>query len=144
VAEMGCVWHIPYKDGIANDYFSTRWFTRNYFEKTGVTVHGVKEIADRIADDPIALSMFEEYGTNMGHFLAPWIRKFDAKVIVIGGNITGAFQLFGDQLLKALKENRLDIEVLLSDLKEDAAVIGSARLIVEDYWNSVKDLLKLM
>jgi glucokinase len=144
VPEMGCVWHIPFKEGIADDYFSTRWFTRNYSEKTGITVQGVKDIADRAGHDPVALAMFDEYGTDMGHFLAPWIRKFDAKVIVIGGNVTGAFHLFGRPLLSALAPGNPDITVLLSDLKEDAAIIGGARLMVNDYWNKIKDLTSKM
>jgi glucokinase len=144
VPQMGCVWHIPFKDGIADDYFSTRWFTRNYLAKTGKTVSGVKEIADAIDQEPAAMELFKEYGSNMGHFLAPWISKFDAKVIVMGGNVTGAFSLFGKYLLEALEENDLHVQVLLSELKEDAAVMGGARLLVEDYWVHVKDLLSKM
>lgn len=144
VPEMGCVWHIPFKDGIADDYFSTRWFIRTCFEKTGIVVRGVKDIADMVDSNPAALEMFEEYGSSMGHFLAPWIRKFNARVIVIGGNVTGAFHFFGNSLLGTFSQNNLDVEVLLSDLKEDAAVIGGARLMVEDYWNKVKGLLSLM
>jgi glucokinase len=144
VPQMGCVWHIPFKEGIADDYFSTRWFIRNYFEKTGKVASGVKEIADVIDREHVALKLFEEYGSNMGHFLAPWIKKFDAKVIVMGGNVTGAFNLFGEFLLKALADHDLKVQVLLSDLKEDAAIMGGARLLVEDYWIHVKDLLKKM
>jgi glucokinase len=144
VPEMGCVWHIPFREGIADDYFSTRWFTRMYLEKTGKTVEGVKDIAQTAESDAIAMELFKDYGSNMGRFLAPWIRKFDARVIVIGGNITGAYHLFGNHLLNSLDQEHLDVEVHLSDLKEDAAVIGSARLIVDDYWNKVKDLLSLM
>jgi len=144
VPEMGCVWHIPFKSGIADDYFSTRWFIKNYYEKTGTKVHGVKDIAGMADRDPAALAIFEEYGSNMGNFLAPWISKFDAKVIVIGGNVTGAFHLFGNPLLTALAQNNLVVEVLLSELKEDAAIIGGARLMVEEYWIKVKELLSKM
>lgn len=144
VPEMGCIWHIPFKDRIADDYFSTRWFIRNYADRSGIRVEGVKEIAGLAVSDPVAMELFSEYGSNMGHFMAPWIRNFDAKVIVIGGNITGAFHLFGSHLLSALGQNNLDLKVELSELKEDAAVIGGARLMVEDYWNKVKSLLSLM
>ena len=144
VPEMGCVWHIPYQNGIANDYFSTPWFTRKYFEKTGIVVDGVKEIADIALNDDYAMSLFIEYGSNMGEFLAPWIRKFDAEVIVIGGNITGAFQLFGDVLLSAIKRTNPGVKILLSDLKENAAVLGGVRLLDEAYWIKIKDLLSMM
>jgi hypothetical protein len=58
--------------------------------------------------------------------------------------VTGAFSLFGTHLHKALEEHGLDLSILLSDLKEDAAIIGGARLIVEDYWEKVKELLAKM
>jgi len=90
------------------------------------------------------MSLFIEYGSNMGEFLAPWIRKFDAEVIVIGGNITGAFRLFGDVLLSAIKKTNPDVKILLSDLKENAAVLGGVRLLDEAYWIKIKDLLSLM
>lgn len=144
VAELGCVWHIPFKEGIADDYFSTRWFIKNYKLKTGKIAGGVKDIADVVDTDPAAAALFEEYGTNMGNFLAPWIRKFDARVIVIGGNVTGAFNLFGNFLVKAMADQGLDVQVVLSDLKEDAAIIGGARLLVDEYWSKVKDLLSKM
>jgi glucokinase len=144
VPEMGCIWHIPYKESIANDYFSTHWFIGNWEQRTGSKAAGVKEIADQAGSEPIAMELFKEYGKGMGHFLAPWINKFDAQVIVIGGNITGAFGLFGGFLLDALQEHYLDVEVHLSELKEEAAILGGARLLVPDYWKDVKDLLSLM
>jgi glucokinase len=144
VPEMGCVWHIPLKDGIADDYFSTRWFTRNFRARTGIEVQGVKEISDLVGEIPATLGLFEEYGTNMGQFLAPWIRKFGARVIVIGGNITGAYPYFGHHIENAFREQGLQVDILISDLKENAAVMGGARLIVEGYWQNVKELLSLM
>jgi glucokinase len=144
VPEMGCVWHLPYKKSIANDYFSTPWFTGSYFEKTGIALTGVKEIAGLAAKEPAALSLFREYGSNMGEFLAPRIRKFGAEIIVIGGNITGSFNLFKDEMMDAFSKNNLKIEVILSDLKENAAIIGGSRLLAEDYWIKIKDLLYKM
>jgi glucokinase len=144
VPEMGCVWHLPFKNGIANDYFSTPWFIRNYMERTGHTVSGVKELHDRASHDSMAMELFEEYGANMGRFLSRWVRQFNAKIIVIGGNITGAFDLFGRILKEELIKDNTDVEVLLSDLKEDAAVLGGARLITEEYWKKVEGLLPLM
>jgi glucokinase len=104
----------------------------------------VKELAEAAVHDPVAQVLFEEYGTGMGRFLAPWIHQFNAKVIVIGGNITGAYSLFGHHLLDTLKQSGIEVPVLISDLKEDAAVIGGARLIVDEYYHKVKELLSLM
>lgn len=144
VPQMGCVWHLPFKEGIADDYFSTRWFTGSFLKRTGGQVSGVKEIAGLVSVEPSAGELFKEYGTNMGSFLAPWIRQFNAKVIVIGGNITGAYTLFGHYLEDSLAKEGVHAVILISELKEDAAVIGSARLVVDEYYQKVKELLSLM
>jgi len=140
----GCMWHLRFKEGIADDYFSTRWFTRSYEALTGIRVQGVKEIAEVFETDAASRKLFIEYGTNMGHFLTPWVKKFGAEVIVIGGNITGSYDLFGQYFQKTLLKNGAKADIRVSELKESAAIIGSARLIDEGYWNQVKDLLSKM
>jgi glucokinase len=144
VPELGCVWHLPFGEGIADDYFSTRWFEKSYLKLGGRQVNGVKEIAGLFDNDIIARRLLIEYGTNMGDFLAPWIKKFDAGHIIIGGNITGAFDRFGSFLLKTLSDHTINIPVSLSILKENAAIIGSARLIDDAFYLKVKPLLAKM
>jgi len=144
VPEMGCVWHLPFQDGIADDYFSTRWFERSYLKLAGKQVDGVKEISELFDYDNVAHDLLIEYGTNMGDFLAPWIKKFDAGHIVIGGNITGAFDKFGNYLMQSLTNHEIAAGVSLSILRENAAIIGSARLIDEEFFVKVEPLLSKM
>jgi glucokinase len=144
VPQLGCVWHLHYKEGIADDYFSTRWFVKRYREKTGLEVDGVKPIADAARKNEIAMSLFIEYGHNMGEFFSPWLKKFDAGVLVIGGNIAGAYNLFGPSFEKALRINGVGTEIKLSALKEDAAIIGSARMLEPEYWEKIKPILSKM
>ncbi len=144
VPEMGCVWHLPFGSGIADDYFSTRWFEKSYFLHTGKKVNGVKEIANLYDTDEFAKGLLHEYGNNMGVFLSPWIQKFEGQHIVIGGNITGAYDKFGKSLTNALASHGCHAEVSLSLLKENAAIIGAARLIDEVFFADVKPLLSKM
>lgn len=144
VPQYGCVWHLPFGDGIADDYFSTRWFEKSYLKLSGRKVKGVKEISDLFDSDEIARKLLIEYGSNMGDFLAPWIKKFGAQHIVIGGNITGAYNKFGKYLEQSLKNQQVDCGVSLSVLKENAAIIGSARLIDAEFFAKVKELLPKM
>jgi len=144
VPEMGCVWHLPFQEGIADDYFSTRWFEKSYLKLAGRQVNGVKEISELFDTDEVARKLLIEYGTNMGDFLAPWIKKFDAGQIVIGGNITGAFDKFGSYLMQSLTNHHVKTSVALSELKENAAIIGSARLVDDSFFAKVKDLLSKM
>lgn len=144
VPKLGCIYHIPYKDGIADDYFSTRWFIGEYKRITGKDVSGVKELAKLAASDKVAKDLFTEFGDKSALFLTPWIKKFRAEILVIGGNISQAWELFGDVFESRLKKEKCDVVVALSKLKEDAALMGSAYLLDDDFWKSVQHALPLM
>ncbi len=142
--KMGCVWHLPYKDAIADEYFSTRWFVRSYAALTGENLPGVKEIADVARQDPKIAALFAEYGAGIGAFLGPWLKTFGAEVLVIGGNTVGASDLFLPAFEKALAELECTTRIEWSELKEDAAVIGSARLLEPAYWTRIYSLIEKM
>lgn len=144
VPKMGCVYHIPYKEGIADDYFSTRWFLGRYKSLTGEGLKGVKELADIAITDRVAAGLFTEFGTELGVFLAPFLKKFNAEMLVIGGNISNAYDLFGDVFEGSLKKEHCTCKVALSKLKEDAALLGSAYLLDDNFWKSVQHALPLM
>ncbi len=144
VPKLGCIYHIPYKDGIADDYFSTRWFLGEYKRITGKEVSGVKELAKLAASEKVVKDLFTEFGDKSALFLAPWIKKFRAEILVIGGNISQAWELFGDVFESRLKKENCDVVVALSKLKEDAALLGSAYLLDNDFWKSVQHALPLM
>jgi glucokinase len=144
VPRLGCIYHLPFNGDIADESFSTRWFLRNYKTLTGKDVQGVKELADLAATDKTAMNLFTSYGDNMGIFLAPWLIKFRAEILVIGGNISNAYNLFGNIFEERLRKEKCDCKVELSALKEDAAMLGSAYLFNEDFWKAVQHALPLM
>lgn len=141
VPEMGYVYHIPYKNGIADDYFSTRWFIKEYFNRTSIKVSGVKEIADSAKSKCDALQLFEDFGHDIGVFMAPLLQKFDAECLVIGGNVSGAYSLFGPSFENALHDSGVSVEIAISELMESAAMAGSARLLDENIWKGVEPLV---
>lgn len=142
VAPHGCFWHLPLKGKIVDDHFSTRWFISSFAEKTGKTVSGVKDISD-LADqgDALALGLFENYGRGFGEFMAPWVEKFQPGVIVFGGNIARAYRHFQKAFESELAGCRLVPEIRISNLMEDAALLGGALLFDENYWQKVYDRL---
>jgi len=144
VPKLGCVYHLPYGDNIADDYFSTRWFLGQYKKLTGKDLSGVKELADRAGSDNIVKDLFAEFGNNLANFLAPWLKKFKAEIVVVGGNISNAYNLFGEIFEAGLEREGCSCKVALSELKEDAALIGGAYLMNEDFWKSVQHALPLM
>ena len=144
IPDMGCVWYLPFKEGNADDYFSTRGFLNRYFEKTGTQLSGVKEMAELAGKDAVAKSLFDDFGKQLGIFLCPWLLKFGVEILVIGGNISYAFPLFGESLKEYLKMHNAGIRIAVSELRESAAMIGSAVLVDETYFERVKLLLPQM
>jgi len=144
VPKLGCIYHLPYKEGIADDYFSTRGLLSRYKKLSGKELSGVKELAAIAGKDKIAADLFTDFGDNAGLFLAPWLKKFRAEILVVGGNISHAYNLFGDVFENRLKKENCFCEVAISKLKEDAALLGSAYLLDDDFWKSVQHALPLM
>lgn len=144
VPKMGCVYHLPYGNGIADDYFSTRWFISRYREVTGQEAAGVREVAIMAGRAPEVLEIFREFGRALGQFLAPWLIKFGAEILVIGGNVSNAYNLFGPAMEEAMIKEGCHVQTAISELKEDAALLGSAYLLNEDFWKAVQPALPLM
>ncbi|MBT8298747.1 MAG: ROK family protein [Maribacter sp.] len=142
VPEGGCLWDKPYKSGISDDYFSTRWCIDRYHQLSLHLMQGVKEIA--AANNAHSRSVFNEFGSNMADFMIPFIEKFQPEIIVLGGNISKASHLFLPSFKRELQKNNLGLDFEISDLMEDAAIIGSSRLFESHFWNSVKDNLPVL
>ena len=144
VPKLGCIYHLPYKDGIADDYFSTRGLLSRYKKLTGKELSGVKELSALAATDKQVRELFIDFGDNAGMFLAPWLKRFRAEILVIGGNISHAYNLFGEVFEERLRKENCFCKVAISKLKEDAALLGSAFLLDDNFWKSVQHALPLM
>lgn len=128
------LWCAPFKDGIAEDYLSTRWFAGRYFELSGNTVKGVKDLAQLAVEDPVALQPFKEFGKNLALFLNDLINTFAPEAIVLGGNIANAFHLFESALLSNLVVQGKPPRIVKAKLGESAALIGAASC-----WSEVEE-----
>lgn len=124
----GFLYHIPYGESMADDYFSTRWFQKEYLEREGKKLTGVKELFELAKTDAVALDIFKTFGKNLGAFLASWLRNYNAEGLVIGGNISAAHSLFLNELKQEFQKDSLNVSVYVSHQQEDASLIGSASL----------------
>ncbi len=144
VPQMGCVWHLPFIDGIGDDYFSTRWFEKEWFKLSGEKISGVKSVAELAASSDAAQSLFTTFGYNLGAFLSPWLKSFNAEILIIGGNVSGAYRLFGPAFEAGLQESGIILKIEISSLKEKAALIGSARMLDDTYFEKIFPVLSKM
>ena len=144
VPAMGCVYHLPFREGIADDTFSTRGMIRSYHERSGITVRGVKDIADRAGSEADARVTFQAFGSELASFLSPWIHSAGISRIIMGGNITKAYALFSKEFESELKLTGLQVSVHITPGTDRMAILGSARLSDESYWERISPLLKYM
>ena len=135
VPEYGCVYHLPYGNGIADDYFSTRGFLARYRDVSGKDAGSVKEMVAASGDDGRVHAIFNEFGSNMGEFLAPWLLKFHAGCLTLGGNISNSYSLFENPFLQSLGDHGCNIPVFVSELGEIAGIKGAARLCDDSFYS---------
>jgi glucokinase len=134
VPPHGSLWHLPFQDGIADDHVSARWLTARIRERLdGIpTVIAAADAAR--ASDAQAAAIFADYGSNLGTILSPWVDRFDAGTVMLGGRICGAFDLFGPALRQHLPATHIAVH---ADT-EDAAIIGAARTFDATFWDRAR------
>ncbi len=124
----GDLFYTSYKDGTAEDYVSTRWFIKKHKELTGTTAKNVKEIREQVPVNKTATSLFTEFGKNLGEVLAMYVKKHDAELVVIGGNIINAWELFIPETKNILSNYSIRVSLLKAKLGEEAALLGAGSL----------------
>jgi glucokinase len=96
-----------------------------------VTALTVAEAARR--GDPTARQIFERAGTLLGLGVANLISLFDPEVIVLGGGMAGAADLFFDAMRSTAQKHAQplaakEVEIKLSELGGNANLLGAAKL----------------
>lgn len=128
IPQNGYLYNVPFANGIAEDYLSAQWLIRRYTELTGNVFSAVLPIAElALNQDTDAKQVFEEYGQNLKEVLMPWIVKFGAKCVVIGGNICKSASLFITPLQQALATHKIPLKI--SEFMELSAIMGAASLM---------------
>jgi len=125
-AEDAALWCSPFKASIVEEYVSTRWFVNSYLEKTGENIKEVRELTQNLQNEVVAKEIFREFGNNLALFLKEFIKKVQPEVIVLGGNISKAKDLFLRNVVNELASYGLSTPIKITELGEQAALIGAA------------------
>lgn len=139
VPRGGFMWDKPYKDGLGDDYFSTRWCIKRYKEISGVEATGVKEIAEAQNDN--SKKLFVEFGSNMAEFMLPFLKRYQPDLIVLGGNVSKASKLFLPSLKSKIEHEGVHVGFEISNVLEEAAIIGSAKLYDSHFWKQIQNTI---
>jgi len=125
--EFGC---LPYQDETL-EYYCSGSFFKNVYNLNGTAVYA----AARIGDEG-ALRLYAELGTYVGDAIKTVMYTYDPELIVLGGSVSQAYDLFEDTMWSAIKTlfftksvERIRIET--SNL-ENSGILGAAAL----YYNA--------
>lgn len=131
VPEDGCLYNAPFKDGIAEDYISSRWLIKEYIRVSGRSPSEVKEIAKYATDhkEPEALQTFQQFGNNIATCLLHWLRVFKADGLIMGGSISKSSPLFLPEIKDIFEREGIHIPVTISGKMEISAIAGAAGLV---------------
>lgn len=129
VPPEGEIWNLPYAGATVEDLISTRAIRAAYTARTGREIE-VATIAAAAPLDPQAGAVFEEFGTHLGQVLRDVIAPFHPELVVLGGGIAHAAQLF---LPAAEREIAgLGFRAVISRLFDRAPLVGAAHFWRED------------
>lgn len=119
-------WKMPFLDGIAEDYISTRWFVARFKELTGNDLVDVRDLVEHHQNNPAFTEIFDEFSKNLALFLYKFIRKKMPYAAVIGGNIANAEGFFLDDTRRYLAEHMgYSFPIRKSALADQATILGA-------------------
>jgi len=111
---------------------SRRAFLARYAELSGMAHvdDDVRGLARRAAGDGTARAVFDDAYRALGEVLGPWLTRFGATTLVLGGSIAGSWNLVAPPLANGLRTTEPTLEHTLSivpaTLGQDAALLGAA------------------
>jgi len=125
LAQSADCWNMPFRESIAEDYLSTRWFIKRFATLTGKTINGVKELAGYADEVNCIKGIYAEFGNNLAEFIIQFQQQVKAEAVVIGGNIVHAYPWFQSALENAIQKEIPGLKIEPSSLGEKATIMGA-------------------
>ena len=124
----GEVWSIPHRGKWMEYFVSGSGLVKNFQESGGtddeIDAAKIAELARK--GNEIAVAAFQSYGNDLADLCETIRALIDPEVIVIGGSIANACDIFGDDLIK--KTSARGTRIAWAELGLGAGVIGAASL----------------
>jgi glucokinase len=120
----GWLYNQPYRDGIIDEAFSKRGVLQLAMD-LGALQPGmdVKELAESARLGNISCKeVFSEFGKRLAEMLIPYIKGYEPDLIVLGGQISKTYDLFGNALQDHLKP--LQVQIHTSENLLEKTFIG--------------------
>lgn len=133
VPKNGEIWDLPYKNGIAEDAVSLRGLLSNYLNLSGNLLNEGLELYQLANEgNEKAIKAFSKFGEDLAEIVLPCLTSFDADMLVIGGKLANAGDLFLNVFKEKAKNTKIEVEIAISTDNETSALLGVASLLYED------------
>jgi glucokinase len=138
IPDSGELWDFPYMDTVLEDFTGTTKAAVAIYRGLGgsdgdVLAGDLESLANMQAEDgqdSIATETFAEFGRRLGEGLAPIVRAFRPRAIVLSGNISKAYDLFEPEASEALERglvgSGVSTSLRLSALVDTGGLLGAA------------------
>ena len=128
----GEIWCAPFRDGRkVEEIVSGPGVAASYQERTGVAADA-SEVARRArAGDEVAAAVWQEFGEALGFALSYAVNVLDPGVVVIGGSMAAARDVFGGAMQAVLERHVYDyqsVKLVPAALGGFAGAVGAALL----------------
>ncbi len=124
---------VIFRDHNFEYYCSGKYFFNEY------RVNGEKLLLEAKENNKKALTIFSEFGMNLGKALAMVVNSIDPEIIILGGSVSSSYRFFEKSMKRSLKQSvyarsfsRLRIQISKT---KNSVVLGAASL----YWDSAKE-----
>lgn len=110
---------------------SARALERAYRARTGVAPRDIAHIASEArSGKEVAAAVLRFAFEQLGAVLRPYLQDFGAKALVVGGSMTGSWDLIGPAVLDGMRggdvTSFVELRVSVAARPEEAALLGAA------------------
>ena len=127
----GELWDYPFRGVIAEEYVSTRWFEKRFAELSGQRVTGVKGMMDLYKDGNYkeeTEQVFREFAGSFSEIMLPFMQRFKANQLVIGGGIVLSGDYFLPLIEQYFRNNGVNASIATLADTTSAIIAGAAAL----------------
>lgn len=104
----GEIWKSWYEGDLLEKQASGSALVQAYFELTGTECSGERIYQKALQAEPAAMEVFRDLGRALGRGLSYLVNILDPEIVVFGGSVAGAFDLFIESLEKEISRYRIN------------------------------------
>lgn len=109
IPENGWIYSVPYRKTVIDDYLSVRGLAEISRQVLGIPEDGQKLAEMAQAGDQKALEVWHRFGKDFRDATVSFLDSFLPDTVIVGGQISKSFELFGEDFKKECNERQIRI-----------------------------------